>query len=378
MEIVRSLDPASVLCGVLATAFVGIIGKFVTDARTTAQRTPVLAHASPESGAAFEWVPQHPFAFFEAAIVNMIYKHRIFGVHTCFTHWISRLARHNFNAFREPCSTKKIRAWAAKHGIAEKGWEKPIEEYESIDAFFTRRYAGGPVHGTAVTPRPLHATSPAEGTVMGFSSVARMQELLVKQKRFSLASAGVPTEFLEELEGGSAFVFKLDVDNMHRFFAPCSGRIAARVDHLEPLRASHSIRPMSLKGGWRILTENRRVVLVVESPTIGNVAMMIVGGIAVDSVEVKESVRVGSKVEQGEELGTFHLGGSAVVLFLPRGQLKVRPEIEVASLCGAEFVVRVGDVVTQLRHGSNSRVGGTEPEGVAVGAAEIAPAVSGQ
>lgn len=76
--------------------------------------------------------------------------------------------------------------------------------------------------------------------------------------------------------------------------------------------------------------------------------MMIVGGIGIDTIEL--TVRVGQQVRQGDELGCFHMGGSTILLAMPRRQdLLLRGDIAVASACQTESTIRVGEVVAQLQ-----------------------------
>ena len=64
---------------------------------------------------------------------------------------------------------------------------------------------------------------------------------------------------------------------------------------------SHSVRPFCLHAGWNILTENRRVILMIDNPEVGVVAMMVVGGIAIDGIDI--NIREGQRVNQGDEIG---------------------------------------------------------------------------
>eukprot|EP01052_Picozoa_sp_SAG31_P010433 SAG31_NODE_572_length_13974_cov_28.935640_3_plen_94_part_00 len=91
-------------------------------------------------------------------------------------------------------------------------------------------------------------------------------------------------------------------------------------------------------------------MIIIENEVFGNVAMMIVGGIAVDTIEMEEGIEEGRKVEQGQELGRFHMGGSAAVLVIPKNEkFCTRSDIAVSSLCGVEYEVRIGDVLTGPR-----------------------------
>jgi phosphatidylserine decarboxylase len=159
---------------------------------------------------------------------------------------------------------------------------------------------------------------------------------------------GIPDQYLKALKDCTVIYLKLDVNNLHRFYAPVSGTIVARCDHLEPLRMSHSVRPFTLHAGWNILTENRRVILMIDNSELGVVAMMVVGGIAIDGIDI--SVKEGQYVEQGDEIGCFHMGGSAILLAVPKSEksgLRLRNDLAVSSLLQYEFSVRIGDTLAE-------------------------------
>jgi phosphatidylserine decarboxylase len=331
------LHLASVVFGTLIGLFAASCFGWIRETQSAARRPRVVTALG--APGAYKLASQHTFSFAVAATGNALYKHRILGRDNVVTKLIQQYATFKFNAFHEPCEPEEILAFAQEKRIALDGWDKPIHEYTSIDDFFTRKYKT-----LDVVPDPNAVLSPSEGTVVGFASVDLMKQIWVKQKACSLATMGIPDCYLKNLDGGAILVFMLDVHNLHRFYAPVEGKVVARVDHLQPLRHSHSVRPVALQAGWDILTQNRRVILVIDNLCIGHVAMMVVGGIGIDSIEI--CVNNGDLVKQGDEVGSFHMGGSALVVALPRNEsLRLRSDIAVSSLCGVEFACAVGDTL---------------------------------
>ena len=333
------------------------LSELLEDASVIAARPAVVTKCrepTPGRGAKpnYSMVPQSSLGIFNGLMIKLVYEYRILGTENCLTRFMQRSALALFNKKREKCPTDKIRDFALKAGISLDGWDRPIEKYISIDDFFTRAYA----ELDWGKPRPNAIVSPSEGTAVAFASVGLMQELWVKQKALTMANIGIPDEFLPEFQAGCTVSYlKLDVNNLHRFYAPVSGRIAARVDYLEPLRMSHSVRPFCLHAGWNILTENRRVLLLIDNDVFGTVLMMIVGGIAIDGIDM--IVKDGEQVAQGQEVGCFHMGGSAILLAVPHmgkngsrkaAGVKLREDLEVSSLLQNEFSVRVGDTLMTL------------------------------
>ena len=58
---------------------------------------------------------------------------------------------------------------------------------------------------------------------------------------------GIPNQYLQALKDCTVIYLKLDVHNLHRFYAPVSGTVVARIDHLEPLRMSQYHRYTTFK-----------------------------------------------------------------------------------------------------------------------------------
>lgn len=330
------------LVGAVAGALVLSAWEFLLDARRIGRRPGVVtARSSVGGGGDFELVSQRDLGLGAGAGVKLFYQYRLLGTNNCLTRLLLRLVVRVFNKKREPCSPEKVIAFAKANGIPLEGWDRNVRDYPSIDAFFTRKY-----QSMRLRTNPEAIVSPSEGTVVAYTSVSLMQRLWVKQKACTLANMGVPQEYLGRLEGGTVCCLKLDVHNLHRFYAPVAGKIVARVDHLEPLRLSHSVRPFALQAGLPIMTENRRVVLVIENPFIGPVVMMIVGGIGIDSIEML--VEEGEDLRQGQEVGLFHMGGSAILLAMPRDRVRLKEVITVCSLCATEFGTRVGDELATI------------------------------
>jgi len=264
------------------------------------------------------------------------------GTQNVITRLIQHILRVKFQNYHNPCPTSDIVKFANANGISHKGWDKPIEKYQSVNEFFTRQYSQ-----LTVGPNPTALLAPSEGTVVGFTSMDIAHDIWIKQKHCSLQTMGIPSTYIHKMgERQIIQVYKLDVYDLHRYYAPVAGRIVARMDHLEPLRYSHSVRPVALKAGWDIMTENRRVILVIETNHKSKndyVVMMIVGGIGVDSVDVV--VKEGDQVQQGDTIGMFHMGGSAILIAASANNWQMRDDIEVASLLGVEVQTRIGDVI---------------------------------
>jgi phosphatidylserine decarboxylase len=89
---------------------------------------------------------------------------------------------------------------------------------------------------------------------------------------------------------------------------------------------------------------NKRAVTLFESDNFGTLAIVEVGAITVGTIE--QTYRPG-RVERGAEKGTFHFGGSTIVLLIEPGRLIVD-----ADLLETSTLDRPDAVETRVRMGT--------------------------
>lgn len=192
-------------------------------------------------------------------------------------------------------------------------WSKPLEDYETMNEFFCRRYAA---EKSPENPDNLGASavvSPVTATVTVFPSVASMPVFL-KNRRFSIKELGIPdwTSYLPHI----ALLFYLAPSDYHCFHSPVEGKVTHLQSRNED-RYSITVKSYVLSS-TNILTRNRAVVAVLETASGGSVCMIIIGGVTVDSIRLEETFKVGSSVRKGQLVGCFARGGSCVVLLFDR------------------------------------------------------------
>ena len=155
--------------------------------------------------------------------------------------------------------------------------------------------------------------SPSDGLILDYPvktiSTNHLQDLLGE------------SPYAERFEGGEAIHIVLDVNDYHRFHAPCAGRVVEQ-----------KIIPGIHAGGGVIIWDEEqgryrydtigaigfqsletRGILILDTPDFGYIALIAVGIQQVSSVQW--SLREGrGEVVQGEEIGCFQFGGSDIIL----------------------------------------------------------------
>lgn len=234
-----------------------------------------------------------------------------------------------------------IRSFCATHGIradvdaATWEWSERPEAYASINEFFMRRYARGLAVGAA------EIASPATSVVRRYDRLDEMA-CVVKGETYTLERCGVPEP--GRYAGQAAFYFYLSPADYHCFHSPIDGTVEAVADCTKLATYSASVKPDTLAGRPSILTHNRRFVAVFQAASGLRVAIVVLGGFLVDSIRLDAAATaVGATVQKGQFLGSFALGGSAILMLTDRplavdeALAPPRPGVAVKVAAGAAF-----------------------------------------
>lgn len=192
--------------------------------------------------------------------------------------------------------------------------------YTSFDSFFTRRLREGArtVEGDDTT-----LVSPADGRLASAGHADLQGTITAKGKPYTLEELVGDRAWARDLAGGGFCVVYLSPRDYHRVHAPIAGKVV-RVYGIEGDR--YPVNDIGLEHVPGLFVKNRRVVIEVDSPAFGRVAVIMVGAmivgrmsvVCVDQSDVQGEHRLSPpfEIKRGDELGKFHLG-STVVLLLP-------------------------------------------------------------
>lgn len=209
-------------------------------------------------------------------------------------------------------------------------WHIALPEYEtaryrSFNDFFIRkiREEARPLRGEADA-----LISPADAKLRLFP-IRRDGRLHIKGHEYTLRqlTGGVA---LSGFEGGLCLVFRLSMDDYHRYCFPDDGVLLRK----KRLRGRlHTVSDFSNE--YRIYQENARLVSILKSRHFGEIIMVEVGALLVGSI-VDHGIR---RFWKGEEKGFFQLGGSTIVLLLKKNAAVLDKDI--LAFCGRETEIRV-------------------------------------
>ena len=223
-------------------------------------------------------------------------------------------------------SVKKIPAFIKEHNIDMSDFED--REYKSFTDFFTRkiRYGKRPVD---MTPGAL--ISPADSKLLVYE-IEKDTSMRIKGRTYTADEILGDSENAKEFAGGYALVFRLTVDDYHRFCYPDKGCLISKRFIKGKL---HTVSPVSKN--HKIYMENTRLVNLLKTEKFGTIAYIEVGAMLIGRI-----VDNGTDVfEKGQEKGYFEPGGSTVILLVKN--VEIDKDIMEQSASGIETKVRYGE-----------------------------------
>ncbi len=196
---------------------------------------------------------------------------------------------------------------------------KKARDFGSFDEFFTRELRDG------ARPMPDDASviiSPADGRVDSIGPVDG-RAYVVKGRPYQVDELlGDPAE-ARRYEGGTGCVVYLSPRDYHRVHAPVAGRIT----QVRSMPGDYyPVNAIGVRHIPNLFIRNRRVAILIDTPNLGRVtvvmvAAMVVGRITVTGIDERDvtpglhTLATPLDVAQGDEIGIFRLGSTAVLFF---------------------------------------------------------------
>jgi phosphatidylserine decarboxylase len=222
-----------------------------------------------------------------------------------------------------PILVPAIRAWARVYRADLTEAAKPVEAFDSFNAFFTRALRDG---ARPIDDRPGVVASPTDSRLVGIGVVpgdGRIEQ--VKGQTYGIdALLGSPEE-AERYRGGLHATLYLSPGMYHRVHAPVGGRIVGW--RYVPGRL-FPVNPPAVRSVPRLFTRNERVVVFLETDDLGPITVVLVGATNVGRITLRFATLATNSgaaavrdeppqpltVRRGEELGAFNLGSTVVLL----------------------------------------------------------------
>lgn len=216
----------------------------------------------------------------------------------------------------------------------DKGWYESPDHWHSFNEFFSRKLSGGDARPIAEPDDDSIVVSPADSLPQGVwaidedgmfyaDPIQREDGVTIKDSTFVSVEQllGEPgAEYAELFHDGILTHTYLNYDDYHRYHFPVSGVVEAvykipyanavgGVVYWDKEKGLYVLESNSLS--WQSV-ETRGCVLI--RTDYGMVAVIPVGMGQVSSVNFLETIKTGTEVRKGDELGYFLFGGSDCVM----------------------------------------------------------------
>lgn len=212
--------------------------------------------------------------------------------------------------------------------------EYDMSGHRSFNDFFARRLSVG---ARNVELNPDLLISPADSKVMVYNCDENA-EFTIKGLKYSFVELTQSKKLAEVFKGGQLLVFRLSVDDYHRYCYVDSG------DKSQNYRIPgtlHTVNPAACENA-HVYRENERVISMLKSENFGLIMMMEVGAMMVGKIINYEGP---TYVRKGKEKGRFEFGGSTLIIALRKGAAEIDHDILLNSQQGLETKVKYGEKI---------------------------------
>ena len=244
--------------------------------------------------------------------------------------WVSRLA----GAFLStPLSKGFIKSFIQKNGIDMSQFEEVT--YRSYNEFFSRKIKP---EARPTDMDPKHLISPCDCKLTALS-IGEDTVFTLKHTPYTVSSLLKNEELADRFRGGTALIFRLCVDDYHRYCYTADGE---KTEQVRIPGAFHTVNPIA-NDFFPIYKENTREYCLLDTDAFGQILVMEMGALLVGRIVNHQSGI--AWVTRGTEKGYFQFGGSTIVMLLPPNAAAIDQDILEASQKGLETVVRYGEKI---------------------------------
>jgi len=239
-------------------------------------------------------------------------------------------------------SRELIRPFIDRFELNTDEFLETCDTFESFNAFFSRQLKA--------EARPVEVSEdtivfPADGRHLGFQKISEMSGVYCKGQTLSLLDLLGDEALVADYQEGSLVISRLCPVDYHRFHFCASGKAG----ETKKINGSlFSVNPIALRRNIKILTENKRVLTILDTEKFGRILILEIGATNVGSI--RQTYRTNSAVAKGEEKGYFEFGGSMTMMMLEPGAVVLAEDLVEHSAEGRELYARMGDRMGDRKH----------------------------
>ena len=237
---------------------------------------------------------------------------------------------------KSSASAKDIKPFIKKYNVLVN--DNQINDWHSFNDFFTRK------KDVVIDEKINSLISVADSKILVYQ-ISDDTKLKIKNSVYSVSDIIKDDKLAAEYKNGTCLVFRLSVDDYHRYHYPDSGSLILNKKIPGVL---HTVRPISDK--YKVYSQNSREVNVLDMNHLGKVIQIEVGALMVGKI-----VNHGHKeFEKGQEKGYFEFGGSTIVLLLKENAVILDDDIIKYSQQGIETKVFAGEKIGTIKENNKN------------------------
>lgn len=213
------------------------------------------------------------------------------------------------------------------------------QKYGSCRDFLTRSFASGarPVAGGDKV-----LVSPCDGR-LSVHRIGRDGSFYIKETEFTLEQLFRSKSLARRYVNGYAVVIRLSMEDCQRYCYAAEGVKSANVS----LAGCRYAAVPAANGSCPIYKENTREYSLLQTVRLGTILMLEVGFLGLG--RIRNHHKGPRKVDKGEEKGYFEFGGSAIVLFLQHGKVRLDYDLLENTEHGYETIVKMGERIGEQK-----------------------------
>ncbi len=228
-------------------------------------------------------------------------------------------------------SRRLIKPFIKKNKIDMSEYED--KQFKSFNDFFTRKILSG---RRPFSKRVSDVMAVADSKLL-YYEIDDNLEMQIKGKTYTTRELLRDSGLAEEYRNGVCLVFRLDVDDYHRYSFIDDGEV---ISNKKINGILHTVGPIAFKK-HKVFKQNQREFSILKTKNFDNVIQMEVGAMLVGKIknhDIKEFKR-------GDEKGYFLFGGSTVVVLFKENVVKIDKDIVNNSKKDIETKVKLGETI---------------------------------
>lgn len=237
-------------------------------------------------------------------------------------------------------SSLMIKNFVKKNNIDMSEYEQ--RKFSSYNDFFTRKVAQGK-RSVDMDEKSFISPCDAKLTVYPIDYTSTFN---IKDSYYTVKDLLGGNELYKEYENGLCLIFRLAVDDYHRYCYIDSGTKTKNTFINGEL---HTVQPIALDN-YNIYKRNCREYTILHTENFGDVVQIEVGALLVGKIV---NFHNEYSFKKGEEKGMFEFGGSTIVLLVKENTINIDDELVHNTQMGLETIVKYGERIGTKYESSN-------------------------